>query len=321
MRTLKLTLVILCLLGISMNSIAQDVSVASMSITNANAVTYMVGGSAQTITITLGLSETGGTGGSVTKMEVYFTDNVEFEDRTPAKTSSPVAKDFTPAIAVPTGETDNKNLIKDQAVQLTIDSAKCGDYTHVCVVLTATGDSVTDNNDKCLPFGATVGTHAGTKQCTAPGIKADSFSATAPETYTIDTETAVAFTFSIGLSNADSTNSIICTAINIHLSDDETLTKKSTAVPVAGTNFPHTIAPSTDGSTATTGLTASITADAAQCSSYKYQCAQVIPGNAIECFSITDKIDCPDDSGSGILSSNTLLTTILAVAVLVAARP
>ncbi|XP_070546173.1 location of vulva defective 1-like [Ptychodera flava] len=293
-----------------MKSEAQDVSVASTLITNADKVTYMVGGSAQTITITLGLTGDGTDDGSVTKMEVYFTDNVKFEDRDTAKTSSPVAKDFTPPITVPSAASDKKDLIEDETVELTIDSAKCGEYSHVCVVLTATNDPDTDDNDGCLPFGNSVGTEAGTKQCTVPGIKDNSFTATAPETYTIDTTTAVAFTFSIGLSNADTANSIICTAINIHLSDDESLTKKSTAVPAAGKTFPLTIAASADGNTATTGLTASIKADAAQCSSYKYMCAQVIPGNAIDCFSISDKIKCPDSTPApGVLADSFTITS------------
>ncbi|XP_070546502.1 uncharacterized protein [Ptychodera flava] len=320
MRVVLSLLVSAFLVGDPYECFAQEITVTSTSITNAGSVTYTAGGVAQTISITLGLTDTDGssgtgTGNTISKISVYFTDNVQYESSTPASTSTAVEKTYTPAKTVTADVTDDKTIIAGETVDLLIDVANCEAYTHVCVVITTgTANTVTDD-DGCLPFGSHC-TDAGSKVCPAPGVLAASFTSTAPATYTIDTTTAVDFTFSIGLINTGA-SAVDVTGINVYLSDDESLTTKSAAFAGAGVTFPVSVAAKAAGSTLTTGLTASIVADEAQCSSYKYICAQLAPGNVIGCtVDISSKIDC-SSAGSSVGKSALGILLFLSVVVAV----
>ncbi|XP_077976836.1 uncharacterized protein LOC144432494 [Glandiceps talaboti] len=129
-------------------------------------------------------------------------------------------------------------------------------------------------------------------------LLANSFAITDPTTYTITTTTAVTFTFSIGLMNDDTDNPADLTSISLYLSDDTSLSSTSDAFAV--TDIPDNVAASADGTTATTGLKAEVTADAAKCSTYKYVCVKVVPDDAFQCTEdISASIDCTTDPANG----------------------
>ncbi|XP_070546465.1 uncharacterized protein [Ptychodera flava] len=141
MRVVLSLLVSAFLVGDPYECFAQEITVTSTSITNAGSVTYTAGGVAQTISITLGLTDTDGGGGTgagntISKISVYFTDNGEYESSTPASTSTAIEKTYTPAKAVTADVWDDKTIIAGETVDLLIDVANCEAYTHVCVVIT-----------------------------------------------------------------------------------------------------------------------------------------------------------------------------------------
>ncbi|XP_077979187.1 uncharacterized protein LOC144434590 [Glandiceps talaboti] len=126
-------------------------------------------------------------------------------------------------------------------------------------------------------------------------VAANSFTLTAPATYTISTTTAVDFTYSIGLGNDGGSDKDVA-SVDLYLSDDELLTNPS--APFTGTAspaFPITVTAGADGSTLTTGITASVIADETKCSSYTKICVKVMPGDVIACVDIpSDSKDCPN---------------------------
>ena len=98
-------------------------------------------------------------------------------------------------------------------------------------------------------------------------------------------------TFELGLANVDINDAVDVSAINLYLSDDDMMSSTSTSFTAVAT-YPINVAAGADGSTLTSGLTASISADMAGCPSYSYICAQVTPDEDFECVDISANIDC-----------------------------
>ncbi|XP_077996969.1 uncharacterized protein LOC144450250 [Glandiceps talaboti] len=254
---------------------AQQMAVASTSISNAASVTYTSGGAAQTISITLGLSETGGGGGSVTQIDVYFTDNADFKASGITK-SAAVQKLFSTAIAVATGLTNDKTLLADQTVDLTIDAANCKAYTHVCVVITATGDMDDTDDFGCLSFGATVGTEAGTKDCKDVSVASTSITNAASATYTAG-GSAQTITITLGLTDTGTGGTI--TKMDVYFTNNADFKasgiKKSTAVSKTFSPAIDVTAGSTDVKTFIADQTVDLTIDATNCADYTHVCVVI----------------------------------------------
>ncbi|XP_077996705.1 uncharacterized protein LOC144450012 [Glandiceps talaboti] len=128
------------------------------------------------------------------------------------------------------------------------------------------------------------------------GIKDNTFTITDPSTYTIGVGSRVNITFSIGLTNPNPFAKNV-PSIELYLSDDTSLTTVSDSFFVFSSEITSdghlsqiTVAANADGSTPTTGLMARVTADAGQCTSYRYLCVDLF--DDIACVDISSNIDC-----------------------------
>ncbi|XP_077996861.1 uncharacterized protein LOC144450160 [Glandiceps talaboti] len=129
------------------------------------------------------------------------------------------------------------------------------------------------------------------------GIVDGSFIITDPSTYTIDIGNEVEIIFSIGLTSTFAESQDVL--ISLYLSDDTSLTTASDSFFVFSSEITSdghlsqiTVAANADGSTPTTGLMAHVTADAGQCTSYRYLCVYLDPFDDIACVDISSNIDC-----------------------------
>ncbi|XP_070546224.1 uncharacterized protein [Ptychodera flava] len=118
-------------------------------------------------------------------------------------------------------------------------------------------------------------------------------------------------TYEIGLTNTGGSLDIDVTAIDLYLSDDKDLTTASSAFPSDEDDFPLKIASDSDGSTLSTGLSASVTADSEQCDKYVFLCAKVTPNAAVECIDVKDEIDCQDSGVASLSAKHCILVTTL----------
>ncbi|XP_070546023.1 uncharacterized protein [Ptychodera flava] len=127
-----------------------EVQVDSLKIGSVDTLTYTAGGSGQTVSVTLSVTENGGasTNGEVTKISIYFTNSDAFEASTTVKSGA-----FDHTLQTPetvTAGATVTNLAADVPSVL-IDTANCQVYTHVCAVITATDDTNTsDDLTACL---------------------------------------------------------------------------------------------------------------------------------------------------------------------------
>ncbi|XP_070546175.1 mucin-22-like isoform X2 [Ptychodera flava] len=250
---------------------AQQVRVDALSIGGVNTLTYTAGGSGQTVSVTMSATETGDADdGEVTKISIYFTNSDAFQDSNTVK-SSAFEHTLTPAKDIPQG-TQVTDLVADVASVL-IDTANCQVYTHVCAVITATGDTNAADDFKCLPFGTTADTHAGTKKCPDVVAKASSFVITAPtpSSITYDTSKDTAITFEIEATAADGPGTV--TGVKLYFTDKndyDTAQTKSSAFDAGGVTSKTVGAGATEKITA---ATASLKLDAANCDKYTHLCA------------------------------------------------
>ncbi|XP_077996985.1 uncharacterized protein LOC144450262 [Glandiceps talaboti] len=145
------------LIGVTVNTDAQDVDLKTLTVTDAQTITYKVD---TPVKINFDLSakaKNGGSDGSVTAINVYF---CTYEEYSTVNASAAFSATFSPSpFPIPAGGTED---ITNVNATLTLDSANCEAYSHVCAVATATGDTDDSNDYKCVGFGS-ASAKAGTK--------------------------------------------------------------------------------------------------------------------------------------------------------------
>ncbi|XP_070546170.1 S-layer protein-like [Ptychodera flava] len=226
------------------------------------------------ITFNLKLCELGGTAGTVSGIKVYYANNANYED---ANLKSP-GVDATVAggsVAVPAG---GGATITGATATLAEDTTNCGSYTHICVVLTVTGDSTTTNHDSCiLKDGGT------TKTANCPDVKAGTFTITDPSTpssISYVAGTATTFTFSLVVTETAGVVDGSLTDINLYFVNnaeykDATVISSATRAskPVAGT--PTSIPAGSSNAVTVSGAVVSLTVDDANCTVYSHVCTVI----------------------------------------------
>ncbi|XP_077997014.1 uncharacterized protein LOC144450289 [Glandiceps talaboti] len=147
------------LFGVTIHVDSQDVELRTLTITDAQTITYKVD---TPVKINFDLNtqvKTGGSKGSVTAIDVHFSKNEKYSS---ANASVAFPATFSPKpFPIPTGGTEEITNIN---ATLTLDSENCESYTHVCAVATATGDTDDSNDYRCIGFGSATA-KAGTKDC------------------------------------------------------------------------------------------------------------------------------------------------------------
>ncbi|XP_077996691.1 uncharacterized protein LOC144449999 [Glandiceps talaboti] len=255
-----------------------------------------------TITFDLVVTESNGQAGSLTAIDLYFTNNAQYE--TAGIVKSAAFRATQPAAGNPTVLTASSGTtISTSEATLTPDATNCIQYTHLCAVIIVAADpgSSTDDDDVCDELTTT---GAGRVMCTdiATGI----LDITLPTTLTSGICNSVAsVTFDLKLCELNGIDGTV-TAVKAYYTDNsnfEAASISSTAVSVTlsgGT----TIAVSANGAAVTTGATVNLPDETSNCASYSHICAVVTvtgdstTSNQDSCIAInggtTSTTNCPD---------------------------
>ncbi|XP_077997094.1 uncharacterized protein LOC144450365 [Glandiceps talaboti] len=136
--------------------------------------------------------------------------------------------------------------------------------------------------------------------CSVLGIRDHTFIITDPSTYTISIGSKVEITFSIGLTSTNPSDDRRVPAIDLYFTDDTSVPGyisidafSSKELDIYGRPTLEVSVPANaDGTTLTTGLMASITADSRGCSEYRYLCVHIDPYDDRDCIDVSSNIDC-----------------------------
>ncbi|XP_070546455.1 uncharacterized protein [Ptychodera flava] len=162
MEHFKSALVLAFLFGWLTFVTAQDVLATTFTVDTPSGVTYSVNGDV-TITFDLVVTENNAGTGSLTDINLYFSNNAEYESATVK--STPAVRASKPLSGTPESITQNTAAtVSDAEATLRPDEAQCSQYTHLCAVITSNDvDGNSNDDDKCLALTAPT---AGVIDCT-----------------------------------------------------------------------------------------------------------------------------------------------------------
>ncbi|XP_070546008.1 uncharacterized protein [Ptychodera flava] len=153
MEHFKSALVLAFLFGWLTFVTAQDVLATTFTVDTPSGVTYSVNGDV-TITFDLVVTENNAGTGSLTDINLYFSNNAEYESATVK--STPAVRASKPPSGSPESITQNTAAtVSDAEATLRPDEAQCSQYTHLCAVITSNDvDGNSNDDDKCLALTA-----------------------------------------------------------------------------------------------------------------------------------------------------------------------
>ncbi|XP_070546215.1 CUB and sushi domain-containing protein 2-like [Ptychodera flava] len=172
---------------------AQDVGVDSFEISTPGTLSTGLCNSNTAYTFDIDVCEISNTAATVTEVNLYYTDNANFEDATTKGVANTVTLGSSASDIPVTADGQASNT--GATVTIVTDVA-CVSYTHICVVTTTTNDNNAANDDACIVLdgGSTSTSNCPPGACTDPGTvengqrQGSTFAHRDTVTYTCDTD-------------------------------------------------------------------------------------------------------------------------------------